>query len=435
MAFLSIHSTNKNLSFELNKNPKSGLQAMDLREGALFGFFSKKAKSFNLYFQDHPLRCSFNEELAERGDLEYNDLTRYSSPTCYLSMLDKGVSLKESDVAKLNNTTKHQYRITLASVRLGSKHLADLFAKDLQGQYDIVAQPLADSPRFFKLTFSTEATSVYYILQVVKVFLLLASKFNDRDQKLDEMQIEKYLKEIVKLDLNYQLRNVFKVRFMTPNFFKKHKDLINTSSKVQLDLQCDNNFMQRRDFIVNTAIENYQGANIVDLGCGEGNYIKILYKKLVMNNPKEAFSYTAIDSSPEALEEVKHLVRKNEFSVDILSSLEEFISGKYSQTEKNYTFMCTEVIEHNTKEDAIKLLETLNTLRAERIIITTPNKAFNTFYNLEEEETRHHDHKYEVTEEEFKALINEAFKEKKITFYNLGDKVNGIASTLAAVIL
>lgn len=435
MAFITLGSSSKDFSFELNKNPKSGLQAMDLREGALFGFFSKKAKSFNLYFQDHPLRCSFNEELAERGDLEYNDLTRYSSPLCYLSMLDKGISIKEPKDTDAPKET-HKYTVTLESVRLGSAHLVNLFKKDLQGAYEIEATPLSDESRFFKVIFSAEASSVYSMLQVVKIFLLLTAKFSDRDQRLDDMQIEKYLKEIVKLDLNYQLRNVFKVRFLTPNLFRKNRDLINTSSKVNLDLQCDNNFIQRRDFIVNTAITNYEKANIVDLGCGEGNYIKILYKKLLANNGnrKEVFSYHAIDSSAEALEDVKHLARKNEFDLSMYTTLQDFSEKECSKTDKRYTYVCTEVIEHNTKEEAEALLDTLDGLRADKIIITTPNKTFNTFYNLEEEETRHHDHKYEVTEEEFKSLINKCFPEKEVTFYNLGDKVNGIASTLAAVI-
>lgn len=435
MAFITLNSSNKKFSFELNKNPKSGLQAMELREGTLFGFFSKRAKAFNLYFQDHPLRCSFNDDLAARGDLEYNDLTRYASPLCYLSMLDKGISIKEP-INQEVELPSHNYSLCITSINLGSARLVDLLKKDLQDTYTVEATPLSKQSRLFKVTFSVKATSVYPLIQVVKIFLLLSAKFSDRDQRLDDAQIEKYLKEVVRLDLNYQLRNVFKVKFLTPNLFKKNRELINTSSKVNLDLQCNNNFIQRRDFIVSTAITNYEKANIVDLGCGEGNYIKILYKKLLAanNNRKDSISYHAIDSSVDALEEVKHLARKNEFELSVYTTLQDFIEKEGNQKDKIYTYLCTEVIEHNTKEEAEALLTTLDGLRANKIVITTPNKTFNTFYNLEEEETRHHDHKHEVTEEEFKALITKSFLGKEVTFYNLGDKVNGVSSTLGAVI-
>jgi hypothetical protein len=68
----------------------------------------------------------------------------------------------------------------------------------------------------------------------------------------------------------------------------------------------------------------------------------------------------------------------------------------------------TEVLEHMPKEDAMALLRVIAKLPFRRCVFTTPNKTFNQFYGMGDEMSRHDDHDYEPTREEFHAMLEEA---------------------------
>ena len=64
------------------------------------------------------------------------------------------------------------------------------------------------------------------------------------------------------------------------------------------------------------------------------------------------------------------------------------------------------------------------------IIITIPNKDFNQFYSLSEEQTRHEDHKWEFGYSE----IHKYFDIFKPTYFELGDSVNNITPTIGMIL-
>ena len=79
--------------------------------------------------------------------------------------------------------------------------------------------------------------------------------------------------------------------------------------------------------------------------------------------------------------------------------------------------------------EAIALVKALQETSVHNIVITVPNKEFNQFYELADEDTRHDDHKWEPTQEDLNAqftLWSETSNEFKVTMKGIGDSVKGI---------
>ncbi len=68
------------------------------------------------------------------------------------------------------------------------------------------------------------------------------------------------------------------------------------------------------------------------------------------------------------------------------------------------------------------------------LLLTTPNKDFNQFYKIEEDDNRHDDHKFELTDTEFKSFVEEVKCGRSVDFKYIGDTVNGIRPTLCAIL-
>lgn len=98
------------------------------------------------------------------------------------------------------------------------------------------------------------------------------------------------------------------------------------------------------------------------------------------------------------------------------------------------TVICTEVLEHNSPEEISSILSKLEKLNYDTIIFTTPNKKFNANYNLPQDTLRHIDHKQEFTVDEVKVLLEGYFQGSTKSYMELGDKVNGEASTIAVIV-
>ena len=104
--------------------------------------------------------------------------------------------------------------------------------------------------------------------------------------------------------------------------------------------------------------------------------------------------------------------------------------------EEKVNVILSEVIEHNTIEEAKNIIKNLMKLNYHQIIITTPNSEFNQHYQLEDE-MRHDDHEFEFNANEFKNFINETTKDFQnftLDYYGIGDSLNGIQPTQAVVI-
>jgi len=190
---------------------------------------------------------------------------------------------------------------------------------------------------------------------------------------------------------------------------------------LQVDLKYQGTKEQRINFISN---QLEMDLPILDIGCGEFDY----YRKMM----KLGFTapYYAVDND-ERIETLSRNVAKRLEADNLMffSSLDEF------QSQEKVNVLLAEVIEHNTVDDAKALIKKALTYNINKLIITTPNVAFNRFFNMENP-LRHDDHIFEPTAAEFRAMIDEctAGKDCRVEFFYLGDSINGIQPTQGCII-
>jgi 2-polyprenyl-3-methyl-5-hydroxy-6-metoxy-1,4-benzoquinol methylase len=193
---------------------------------------------------------------------------------------------------------------------------------------------------------------------------------------------------------------------------------------VQIDFKFGYNHQERVKYITSRLNLEHE---ILDVGCGEYIY----YRRITKMGYDKA--YHAIDEDT-AFEELARttMLRLNMDNLMYYRNLTEF--------EKNYQnqpleIILTEVIEHNSEEEAKKLIEHLLQLNFSQFFISTPNKDFNIHYFENPDDKRHHDHDFEMTSEEFSAFMNQ-FKrpELQLTFDQIGDSINGICPTQICII-
>jgi small RNA 2'-O-methyltransferase len=178
----------------------------------------------------------------------------------------------------------------------------------------------------------------------------------------------------------------------------------------------------RIEYIASNIDLNYP---VLDIGCGELLY----YKKFMKEGFKK--SYYAIDKEERfgALAETigqRYTTNNLFFNTD----LNEF------KNDEIVNILLTEVIEHNTIEEAQELLKSLLQLNFNELYITTPNSDFNKFYS-EDLESRHDDHKFELSDLEFKKMMRQICSGRKdlsLRFDAIGDKINDIQTTQVCII-
>lgn len=202
--------------------------------------------------------------------------------------------------------------------------------------------------------------------------------------------------------------------FVSENIYDKYVERLNAVCKENdVEIKFGDTHKQRIQFAKELLGND---SLVIDLGCGEARYSKIFD------------NYIGVDKDENV----------------ILRNVASGKNGNYhdcSITDYHHTskcnIVCSEVIEHTTKEETIAILNHIQTFDFDTAVITTPNKDFNCYYQIDKEGVRHWDHKYELTQQEFIDLISDTFKDKEkyiLDFRQVGDKVNGISPTSAAII-
>lgn len=413
MAFLQLSSTNPNFSYILKKNPSSGMLIKSCRKGKLFGWY-RDSQKYNIYFRDSDTEVSYTDD-----DFEYMDVTRYNSPMFVINAFHEFLNhMKRADdkdiIGYENILLINQMKCKQNSLNTFKSHFQD---------YEFTFKEVAS--RNFRIEIKTKNS----IRELINLGQLLAI-FNailDNDLYITEDEIDKYMYCLQTIDAPYYLRYLFKFYFLNrENIFNKYKTLLEKSEKIKLELEFGNNLTQRI-----SAIKKHLDfkSNIVDIGCGNGDYVREFAHKL-----RKDLEYHAIDIDQQRIEAVKRLCNRRKIeNVAIWSSIDEFVCPD------NSVIIMTEVIEHMAKDEAVVLINKVLQWPFRSLIITTPNKEFNHNYQLLEDDVRHEDHKFEFSKEEFKNWIEGIVegmvkKNGNIKFFDIGDNVNNLKPTLAVVI-
>jgi 2-polyprenyl-3-methyl-5-hydroxy-6-metoxy-1,4-benzoquinol methylase len=193
---------------------------------------------------------------------------------------------------------------------------------------------------------------------------------------------------------------------------------------LKANLVIEGTLRQRINFITNLLELNIP---VLDIGCGE----LIYYKKMMARD--FAATYYAVDKNTDMEQLAANISRRyEENNLFFYSSLEEFNTDN---AEEQVNIILTEVIEHNSMDEAKALITKALSYNFNKLIITTPNVEFNPFYSMEDA-FRHEDHCFELTRDEFRSLITSCIEGNKVNveYFYLGDSLNGIQPTQGCII-
>lgn len=427
MAFLQIESTNPNFTYILKKNPASGMLIKPNRKGRLFAWYSNP-KIFNIYFRDSDMEVSYSGE-----DFEYMDVTRYNAPmfliNAFAEFLNHMRKVDDKDVMGCENVLRiNQMRCKPRSLEQFKSHFMSL-------GYEFKFEEVAF--RNYRIEIKTKNT-LRELVNLGQILSIFSSLLNNDLEHVSDDDIDKYIACLKVIDSPYYIRHLFKIYFLkTEKIFKKYKALIEKSEKEKIEFEFGSTITQRISAI-RRLIDFKNG--IVDIGCGTGEYVREFAPKL-----GDGLEYHAIDIDAGRIEAVRRLCNRKELTnVSVWSSVDEFISGG---VVNNANMIMTEVVEHMTKENAAMLVSKVIGWKFKSLIITTPNKTFNSNYQLLDEDMRNDDHVFEMTKEEFVTWIEDTvqgFLENNtakndnlifnVRFFDIGDNVNGMRPTSAVII-
>lgn len=413
MAFMQIGSTNPQFSFILKKNPGSGMLVRSLKEGRLFGYYSNEASIFNCFFKDADWDISYKRFRDE--SFEYVNPSQYNAPEF---VLDTITEFFAHIIKKVNEGDDEGFDsfVMLNMISIKKKYL-DIFSKYFE---HVKIDATEVCPNNYRLKFSSKGT-----LKELLAFVQLFTIFNIlKTRRLNDDEISKYMNQLINIKAPYFIKYVFKVNILnTQKLFRQHKEALEANSFEKIDFAYGYAAQQRI-----LAIEKLlpMTRDLVDWGCGEGNFIKHLLGKM-----PEGKTYFAIDRDHDVLEIAKKRARDSKN----IEFRDHFVFNSLNLGE--HDVILSEVIEHMEKLEATQLVRDILIMSGslmKQLIITTPNKDFNQFYFFDDEELRHDDHHFEMTKAEFEAWLPAVAGHHKYEVFEIGDKVNGVCCTLGAVI-
>ena len=179
---------------------------------------------------------------------------------------------------------------------------------------------------------------------------------------------------------------------------------------------------QRLNSVVE-ALKQNNAKKVVDLGCGQGNLLKILLKDIYFEK------ITGVDVSYRSLEITKERLDRLHLPRNQWDKLELFQGGLTYRDKRITGYDAATIIEVIEHLDLSRLSAFERVLfefaRPQTVIVTTPNIEYNIkFESLPAGKLRHKDHRFEWTRAEFQIWgkqVGENF-DYHVEFRNIGDE-------------
>ena len=427
---LKIKSDNDHLMDILYKNPDTdmGLYFKSLRNGQVVGNMVDK-HCYEVVFQDE--KYSYLPE-----DSNQIDYQSYCSPLAVLHIcnelfahiLKSRDEFAQKDITWLQRT-QGEVDTEPCLIEAPSFYIDSTWFRNdrfLLSKYFDGISVEQQSKRVFRLTIA--APSIFEAFNLLSLVSLFAHITNDYGvfTYIDDSLSQKYGRVLTNIShVPYFVFYLFIMRAVKNE--KQFNDLKPIFEKyladegIQADLVLQGTTQQRVHFITSQLELDIP---VLDIGCGELTYYKRMMK-LGLKAP-----YYAVDTNERFEALSGHIARRyDENNLSFFNALQQFDS------REKVNVLLTEVIEHNTLDEAKILIRQALTYNIHKMIITTPNVEFNHFYNMENP-LRHDDHVFEPTSEEFRAIIAECTAGHNCTveYFHLGDKLNGIQPTQGCII-
>ena len=427
---IKITSPNDHLMDILFKNPDTdfGLYFKPLKNGQIAGNIVDK-HHYEVVFQDE--KYSYLPE-----DCNQIDYQSYCTPLAVLHIcnelfahiLKSRDEFMQKEIVWLKRT-QGEVDTQPCSIEIPSFYIDSNWFRDgrfLLCKYFEEIHIEQQSSRIFKLTIS--APTIFEALNLLCLVSLFTHVTNDYGlfTYIDDTLAQKYGRILTNIQhVPYFVFYLFILRAVkSEKQFYDLKPVFESYLEregLQADLQWHGMKQQRVQFI---SQQLDLKTSILDVGCGQFDY----YKKMMKLGFKG--HYYAVDKDEE-LESLSRKIaeRYEEKNLVFFNSLNEF------RSQEKLNVLLTEVIEHNSVDEAKALIKQALEYSVNKMIITSPNVEFNRFYNMEEP-LRHDDHIFEPTPAEFRDIIEicTAGKNCSMEYFFLGDTINGIQPTQGAII-
>ncbi|MCL2158388.1 MAG: 3' terminal RNA ribose 2'-O-methyltransferase Hen1 [Oscillospiraceae bacterium] len=198
--------------------------------------------------------------------------------------------------------------------------------------------------------------------------------------------------------------------------------LLGESEKAEQKQEKKMSLNERRLDSVVSALKNSGAKRVIDIGCGEGNLLSLLVKE------RQFTQITGVDVSHVALGRASERLKLNRAGESICERICLF-QGSLTYKDARfagYDAACVvEVIEHL---DISRLAAFERVLfefaRPPVVVLTTPNRDYNTNYGfVHEDDLRHGDHRFEWSREQFRDWANKTAENfgYAVQFSEIGD--------------
>jgi 2-polyprenyl-3-methyl-5-hydroxy-6-metoxy-1,4-benzoquinol methylase/exosome complex RNA-binding protein Csl4 len=430
MSIVQLKSDNKDFSFIIKKNPGTGLLAKNLKQGVVFGFFTKgNEQCYNIYFKDGSDEVSF--PAYEGETFEYLNTSRYNSASFVVNAIDEmfrsafKVDEYTSEEGDKKDEGGAESAFFINMIYISNERYISAFEDYFPG-FTVKAEVV--SGKNYQVTITTKK-SIYELLNFASLFAIFQAIVNKEPMFVNEENASKYIRCMNILDAPYFVRYLFKIRFLE-NFklFKGVSEELSKNRKNEITMTLGNTW-QARQMAIQDRLEFNN--NILDVGCGEGKYITRFNRFM---KDKE---YFAVDIDPaERAKAEKRVNQKSMKNVSFFDNVEQFLSTEHNNDEQKIDVICTEVVEHMPIKDAGLLIADICKANVGTLIVTTPDVRFNDNYFMEG--MRHDDHDWEPTKLEFQEFMSKCLgnSEKEYTseWFGIGDIVDGVSPSQGMII-
>lgn len=427
---IQIKSNNKLLADILYKNPNTdnGLYFAELKNGVVVGNIISE-NEYHILFQDK--KYSYLPEESNAIDFQ-----SYCSPAVILDIVSLlfGHILKEKQVFDAKeiswlNLTQGEADQIPCTIEVPNFYIYSSWYRNdnfLLSKYFSNVTVSKGQGRNHALTIKGENIfEAINLLSVIAVFTHVTNEYGIFTY-IDDYFAQKYARILT------NIKNVpyFVFYLFIRKTIKNEAQFLNVKEKFEqyltqngMDAHLTYHYLhqERVNFITSKINKNLP---TLDVGCGEFIY----YKSLRRSKYFEQYIGVDKDESFSTMAE-KLVINYNDDLLEFHTTLENVNKAK------EYNIIVSEVIEHNTVEEADKLLNEIKRFNFYQIVITTPNVEFNKYYDPLLEK-RHDDHNFEMNRAEFKNFIASCFNESEfdVNFEYIGDRINDIYPTQAAII-
>lgn len=470
MGFIVIESNNPKFSYVINKNPATSPHIRSLRKGFCLGWFhdesneSNESNNANMNNIDNIDNTTDTDIISNKSkyivrfiDTEENvsfprnkeDLYDYLPYMQYCSPL-----LVTCVVREMFNTTLNQgsqddavcyCSIEQAIMKLNKRSInlinkLNIFVKD----YKVTITP-TNTNKLYKFVITSNNSTINDLFKYAYMLGYIINCITFGYIEIPAASaLDKVIKIINDLNLSYYVRYTIKMYMLGRKDFTRIKSALegNDNNVHKITMMYGNTQCQRFETIKKYTTEflsysktHSKSPHIVDIGCGEGYYVRNLLGYIKMQ--KIDVVYHAHDIDDTEMDKIDILIKSNKIYsvVKPYRSFNDMINTLASlNNDSTVMIIFSEVIEH-IPCDQVKLfmIDLINRINFNMMLVTTPQVEFNKHYLIAEGEFRHVDHKQEFTKSEFEAFMNDVvFSSKRnmnieSEYIMIGDVVDNVS--------